>query len=277
VVVADLSIVAPRPGGAGGLTNGCVAVEWGWAEEALGSEALVGVMNVHFGTVDQLPIDIRQNLVRVTYDLAPDGSDAAEVREVVITGLAKQIAAAIRARFFRGFSAAAPEVVRFFVLASQDGCVSYETFGVGDVAERAGVSQEGATAAMEDLVAHGLAEVGGGAGGGFSVYPRASLYVRFDPLFMDWNADVDARAIARLLVEREEVRIDALAGELQWSPRRMNPAVARLVQSGFVDESDEASGSSPFESVSISANVYTRSFADGRAGLPSVAPRAVLP
>ena len=58
VLVADLSIVAQRKG-VGALPNGCVSIEWGWAEQALGGEALIGVMNTVYGGPGDLPVDIR--------------------------------------------------------------------------------------------------------------------------------------------------------------------------------------------------------------------------
>ena len=63
VFVADLTIVAQREG-TGGLPNGCVSIEWGWAELALGEGSLIGVMNNAYGGPGDLPVDIRQNLVR---------------------------------------------------------------------------------------------------------------------------------------------------------------------------------------------------------------------
>jgi hypothetical protein len=273
VLVADLSIVAQRREGAGGLPNGCVSIEWGWAEESLGSEALIGVMNNAYGEAGTLPVDIRQNLVRITYVLNESSSDSelkAE-RDKLAARLAKEVERSIRARFFYGFHEVAPQVVEYLVRCAMD-VPSQKRFAPADIASEASVSEDTALAVMEDLIRYGLATEAPGSG--FVIRCLPSFYVHFDPLFKDWNADQDAVTLARKLLEcGGQERVDRLSQELGWTPRQINPAVFRLLQ-GFAQASDEVPGASPFYRVELRSNVNTRALAEGRASLPSVAPRA---
>jgi hypothetical protein len=274
VFVADLTIVAQREG-TGGLPNGCVSIEWGWAEVALGTEALVGVMNVAYGNPGELPVDIRQNLVRATYNLAEDSS-ADELKtegERVSERLALEIERSIRTRFFRRFHEDAPHLVKYLIETASEG-TSMKRFAAGDLAQQAGISEEAALAVMEDLVRFGLAEEAGHAGSGFMIRCLQTLYMHFDPLFMGWNADQDAETLASELVKRGQERVDVLSQELGWSPRRMNPAILRLLHAGFANASNEVPGTSPFVRVSVYPNTNTRSLADRREALPHITPRA---
>jgi hypothetical protein len=274
VFVADLTIVAQREG-TGGLPNGCVSVEWGWAEIALGSIALIGVMNTTYGGPGDLPVDIRQNLVRVTYNSPETNTDdelKAE-RYRVADRLALEVERSIRARFFQGFHEDAPQLVRHLVEGSSEG-TSRQRFAPRDLAAQAGISEAAALAIMEDLVRCGMAVEAGHAGGGFMIRCLPTLYMHFDPLFMAWNADQDAVILASELVKRGRERLDVLSQELGWSPRRINPAILRLLHAEFANASNENPGGSPFARVDVYPNASTRALAEGRAALPPIAPRA---
>lgn len=274
VFVGDLTIVARREKG-GGLLNSNVSIEWGWAQEALGPGALVGVMNTRYGSPTDLPVDIRQALVKVTYGADENSSDSEleGARRALEALLEEEVIAVVRNRFFRDFHEDAPRVVECLVRISPEGRSSSHSFGPADIAAHSRVSSETASASLEDLVRFGLAEEAGGLGRGFQIRPLMSLYVHFDPLYMGWNANRDAVVVARELVRRESVRLDQLSQDLGWPPRRMNPAVFRLLQYGFADE-ESALGSSPFYRQQISRNANTRAFAESRARLGPVAPRA---
>jgi hypothetical protein len=274
VFVADLTIVAQREG-VGGLPNGCVSIEWGWAEVALGGTSLIGVMNSVYGGPGNLPVDIRQNLVRATYSLAETSSteEVRTAREHVADRLAIEIERSIRARFFRGFQEDAPRLVRYLVESSLE-VPSMQQFAPEDLAQKVGMAEEAALAVMEDLVRYGLAEEAGHLGSGFMIRSLPTFYMHFDPLFMGWNADQDAVTLASELVKRGQERVDVLSQELGWVPRRINPAVLRLLQAGFANASNEVPGGSPFVRVSVYPNTSTRALAEGRATLSSIAPRA---
>jgi len=275
VFVGDLTVVARREGG-GGLLNSNVSIEWGWAQEALGSGALIGVMNTIYGPPTDLPVDIKQALVKAVYSADENCSDGEleGARRTLKELLEDEVIAAVRSRFFRDCHEDAPRVVEYLVRISPEGRSSSQSFGPADIAALLLVSSESAHASLEDLVRFGLAEEGGGLGPGFQVRPLMTLYVHFDPLYMGWNADRDAVAVARELVSRESVRLDQLSQDLGWPPRRMNPAVFRLLQYGFAYAADVLPGSSPFYLLQISRNANTRAFAERRARLGPVAPRA---
>ncbi len=274
IFAGDLTIVASRER-LGGLPNGCVSIEWGWAEEALGGESLIGVMNTTYGGPGELPVDIRQNLVRVTYSLGESSSaeEQKAERERLTSKLAAEVEKAIRARFFHGFHEDAPSVVQYLV-EHPENVPSPERFAPKELAQQVGVSEEAAFAVLEDLVRYGLAQEGGHSGSGFMIKCELPLYVHFDPLFMGWNADQDAIVLARELVKRRQEQVERLSQELELPPRQINPAIFRLLQGGFADASKTAPGPLPFYRVVLLSNINTRAFSEGRATLPPAAPRA---
>lgn len=271
--VADLTIVALREK-RGGLPNGCVGIEWGWAEASLGSQALIGVMNTHYGQPADLPVDIRQSLVRTLFSLDEKGSGEDEVeRQKLVSSLEDELILAIRGRFFRGFHSEAPRVIQDLVTSSPDGWRRRD-FSVADLASASGLPEESVIAVMEDLVRYGLAEQIPRIGEGFAISVSIPLYVRFDPLFMGWNADQDAILVAQELVKRKQASAENLSQELGMPPRRLNPALFRLLQGGFADAAEITRADSPFYRLWLQQNLRTRAFAEGRDTLPSVAPRA---
>lgn len=274
VFVADLTFVAERAR-EGRLPNGCVSVEWGWAEMALGSGSLIGVMNSFYGGPGELPIDIRENLVRAVFDTS-ESADAEALktsRSYLADRLTDEVERSIRDRFFRGFHQSAPQLAKWLVDASSDGA-SRDRYTSADLARRVGVSPEEARAVMEDLVRYGLAEEAGYSGSGFMILCSPTLFMHFDPLFKGWNADQDAVALAKELAKRSQERVEVLSQDLGMEPRRINPAILRLVNAGFANASSQVPGSSPFVRVSVSSNVCTGALAEGRESMPPIAPRA---
>lgn len=274
VFVADLTIVAQREK-RGALPNGCVGIEWGWAEASLGSRALIGVMNTRYGEPTDLPVDIRQTLVRTLFSLDEDGveEESEAIWQALVGSLEDELALAIHARFFSGFHSGAPRAIQYLVTSSPDGWRPRD-FSAADLVRHSGVSEEVAIAVMEDLIRFGMAEVVPTSGPGFSISSSTPLYVHFDPLFMGWNADQDAILIAQELVKRRRVSANDLSGELKMPPRQFNPAVFRVLQGGFAEASEITRADSPFYRLSLRQNSSTRAFAEGRAFLPPVSSRA---
>ena len=272
--VADLTIVAARDVGIGGLINSNVGIEWGWASAALGDSGLIGVINEAYGDPGQLPVDIRQQLVSVRYRLRGDDSD--EVRAEVATALAKRledaVVGSVKARFFRAMHEAAPKVVLSIMEEAGDAAGDFE-YDVPEAATRANVTEEAAEAVLHDLLLVGLGEEAGYAGSGTRVRVGSPFFAYFDPLYKGWNADRDARDLARILMEREWLKVAELATELRWSARRMNPALFRIEQWNFARVS-LAHESVPFAVQHLYRNEATRAFAEGRAELGPIAPRA---
>lgn len=272
--VADLSVVGRRPSGAG-LTNGCVAIEWGWAEQALGSDAMVGVMNLAFGTQDDLPVDIRQHLVRSVYSLGLDDGDElkSEARASLTASLERGVRDAVHGRFFFGLHPAAPALIGKIVRESHHGLAT----GYGrldELAEACGVSPDAVEAVAEDLERVGLAKFLRVLGPKAEVSFLPRLFARFDPLYMGWNADRDARYIARWLVEHRSLSPEKYLEEVGWAPRRLNPALAHLIANGLVMAPSTLMGDRPFVALQVDRNDRTRAFAEGRLRVPGPLERA---
>ena len=72
------------------------------------------------------------------------------------------------------------------------------------------------------------------------VVPEAALFVAFDETYHDWNPEEDSLRLAAELMNRDEdgERLATFAGRLGWKPRRMNPAVAYLIERDLVRSSD---------------------------------------
>jgi hypothetical protein len=56
----------------------------------------------------------------------------------------------------------------------------------------------------------------GYAGSGFMVRPLLPLFAHFDPLYMGWNPDRDARQLAVELMRRDGFHVTTLGDELRW-------------------------------------------------------------
>lgn len=64
------------------------------------------------------------------------------------------------------------------------------------------------------------------------VKPRNRLFWELDPHVKGWNPEQDAKSLAATAVnmQKDIIDLDELAGVLEWSPRRTNPAAAYLVE-----------------------------------------------
>ena len=266
--VADLSIVERRPKG-GGLINGCVAIEWGWAEQALGSEAMLGVMNTAFGGQSDLPIDIRQHLVRSVFDLsaAEDEARRSQVRDLLTTDLERGLQGAVRGRFFFEIHPAAAPLVARIVKGSEHGLPT-GYFPIEDLSEEYGLALDVVEAIVEDLERKGLAKSLPAMGRRPQVSFTSRLFARFDPLYMGWNALHDARIIATDLVQHGSLVAERFLERVGWAPRRLNPALAHLIANGLVLDSKTMMGDRPFITFQVYRNDRTRAFAEGRLWVP---------
>jgi hypothetical protein len=77
VFVADVSIVSRGSGR--GVPNPNVLVEFGYALKAVGHKKVIAVINLHYGSIEELPFDLRGRRV-LTYTLGPDETEVGEVR-----------------------------------------------------------------------------------------------------------------------------------------------------------------------------------------------------
>lgn len=93
VIVTDVSLVASGPEDKPHI-NSNVAIELGYAYGKLGDQAVLKVMNTHFGQPENLPFDLRTRRHPVQYHLEP-GADAA-TRGEVLGKLAGELASILR-------------------------------------------------------------------------------------------------------------------------------------------------------------------------------------
>lgn len=77
IFVPDLTYVAKTPEGEP-IPNPNVLLEYGWAFAKIGADRLIPVLNVAFGSPDNLPFDLKHRRWPVTYNLPVDASS--EVR-----------------------------------------------------------------------------------------------------------------------------------------------------------------------------------------------------
>jgi hypothetical protein len=268
--VADLSIVKERTRGRG-LTNSCVAFEWGWAEQALGSEAMIGVMNTAYGSPEDLPIDIRQNLIRTTYLLNEEADDETKksVARRFADDLSNELEGAVTRRYFYGLHPLSRRLIPGIIKSSEHGLE--EELDVDKFASEYGISVVDVAAIGEDLQRLGLATLEVDiCRGPCKIQLSPKIFERFDPLYMGWSAERDSMIVARHVAERGEISPSTYAEELGWQPRRLNPAIFRLVRNGLVLDSEIWVGESPFSTAQVNRNESTRAFAEGRLRVSSV-------
>jgi hypothetical protein len=93
---------------------------------------------------------------------------------------------------------------------------------------------------------------------------REALFARYDHLFMDWNPERDARVIGAVLVAGGLQVVDTkeLADELGFLPRRMNPAIAWLLERGLLKRRDYAAGDYDFIQFRLYPTKSLRRFAN---------------
>lgn len=76
VFVADVTLVGGSDNGSKRLMNSNVAIEYGHAHHALGSEAILMVQNTHYGNRDALPFDLKHKAGPIQFNLAPAAKKA---------------------------------------------------------------------------------------------------------------------------------------------------------------------------------------------------------
>lgn len=133
-----------------------------------------------------------------------------------------------------GLSVGAARVAEIFLLRSQRGRAEDPDLAVNELLQLTGYSNSQLIEAIDELEEYSLVKPARGIGlapfGYLSVRATDRLFAALDAAVMGWNASSDARVIATLLVNDERGRgsVRALAEELGWSSRRLNPALAYL-------------------------------------------------
>lgn len=92
--------------------------------------------------------------------------------------------------------------------------------------------------------------------------PTERLFVRFDRYWMSWDPVRDAMAVAQTMQDAADGSTENLMKKLGWEPRRMNPALAYLIDRDLVTYSESISH--PLATHWIQANDETRRFLKGQ-------------
>jgi hypothetical protein len=235
---------------------------------------MIGVMNGAFGSQSDLPIDIRQNLVRASYTLLPtaDDEERKRVRDELTEEVVNGLKCALHGRFYDGIHPESPQLLASVVKASAHGLPT-EYFELDQLASEHGLAKDTIEAIAEDLERLGLANLKRSLGRRPQVQFSPKLFVRFDPLYMGWSADRDSITVAQYLVANGSTRLDKYADVVEWPPRRLNPAISRLITNGLVLDSKISAPDQPFIRIQINRNERTRAFAEGRLRVPSALDR----
>lgn len=128
-----------------------------------------------------------------------------------------------------------------------------------------GLTDDDIVDGIDELKGLGLmrtyASIGCGSMGFHMVGPENEMFAKMDRHFMSWNPEEDALRVAADLVNSKETgaNVQALAARYGWEPRRMNPAVAFLVNRRIIDAGREL-GTHPWSRLLIMKTAATRRF-----------------
>jgi hypothetical protein len=165
-----------------------------------------------------------------------------------------------------GILAAAEALVRLCMETTKHGDSHDPQLDEGTIASKTALGKDDIVDAVEELEASGLIQHNRymGDGGIGHVAPTASLYVKFDSYFNDWNPEQAALQIATaLLNDTCNGDTATLAEHFGWQPRRTNPALTYLAERKLVDAS-QSMGTHPWRYAWIQGNSKTRRFVRDR-------------
>jgi hypothetical protein len=168
-----------------------------------------------------------------------------------------------------GLSPAAESVARFAVENSKAGMPLDPQITPDDLRQVTGLSDDDIVDAVDELEGRGLLRryhtLGRGPIGFHMVAPHDELFASMDKHFMSWNPEEDAVVVAADMVNngQDGADVSKLAGKLNWPPRRINPAVAYLVNRRIV-RAPRALGTSPWTYLAVMRTSATRRFVRDR-------------
>ena len=157
-----------------------------------------------------------------------------------------------------GYSPAATAVAKLFVEGAVNAIFGDPALSTSSLSDRTELS--------EDDISDALHELGSMVEVDFdTVYPNAELFVTFDKHFKEWDPASDAVTIAADLLNdssfpREPQEIALRYG---WEPRRLNPAIAYLVNRKLIDSMSHLGMGSWF-AVHLERTDATRRFVKSR-------------
>lgn len=247
VFVADVTIVSRGPERA--VPNPNVLVEFGYALKAVGHKKVIPVINLHYGSVEELPFDLRGRRA-LTYTLGPDDAEVGGVRRE----LEAKLVGALRTVLSNAEDTEKRRRGSAFISRVLGDLVTVQVFGDeaprreinpwhDEVANRFALCARNLRSAGTDAVAD---ELGFGA-------QMESLAARLDTVaehhramgFGSWqehlglisNAVEEARALqVAMLIDAsvEEVSARGVRGEFERSLRQLRSWIGRLESTGQV-------------------------------------------
>ena len=162
-----------------------------------------------------------------------------------------------------GWSSSALAIGRHFVEASSHARACDPMLTVAQLAEVTGLDVTDVRLGVLELTEAGyLREMN--ARGHYT--PELPLFVDFDEAFMPFSPAADAVTVATALVNGTDNarKVDRLAADLDWSPRRMNSAICYLLRAGAVD-TRTALASGPWRAIQLIRTDRTIRFARSHA------------
>ena len=161
-------------------------------------------------------------------------------------------------------SPAAEAIARLMIERSEHGDALDPSLEPNDLRDGIDLLDDALIDGVDELESMGLVRrhcaSGDGVLGFHYITPEAALFGRLDKHLTETDPELDARRIAADLVNGvHDGNVKAIAGAYGWTPRRMNPAVNYLIESGLVETGHEI-GSHPWACHWIRSTSHTRRF-----------------
>lgn len=143
-----------------------------------------------------------------------------------------------------GFSQVALRIAQYFVLTTKE-AYSDPQLNLDELCVRLQLLREDVVDGLDELEQVGAVNIHHVMTGSGNHYlmPEPRLFALFDSHWTNWNPETDATAIASRLLANQNagMRTEAIAAELGWPVRRLNPALSILVDANAVLTSNEKS------------------------------------
>jgi hypothetical protein len=153
-----------------------------------------------------------------------------------------------------GYSTAATTVARIFIDRSENAVLADPQLTVEEIAEATSLTDHDVQDALHELSAFFNVILG-------RALPKDELFASFDRHFKEWDPAADALTLAADLVNNPAFPRGPAESwsRYGWPPRRLNPAIAYLVNRDIITES-KAIGSHPWTTAWVDNTDATRRF-----------------
>lgn len=158
-----------------------------------------------------------------------------------------------------GYSAAANAIAKFFVTSSEHAMKFDPWVDIDDLTKETGLSEEDVIDAVHELRGMITAHSAG------RYYPENELFAAFDRFWMPWDPKEDAQTLATDMFNKSDFPTspELIAAQYAWNARRLNPAMAYLINRKLVRETS-CLGSAPWLVTWLERTDETRRFIKSR-------------